>query len=603
MIHGIKNKAKKFTSNLHLKRTLRLIWSVTKGWASLTVIIIIIESALFFTSFYIFRLLIDLIAQPGLDQEQKSAFVIKYLIIAGSVTVLYVIMRSLSSFLTEIQASKVSEHIDDNIHAAAVKLDLSFYESPAYFDTMKRARDAGPERPNAILINLVDIAKNGLMLLVMGSILVSISWLLLPLLALFVIPTLLVRINFADRLYQWRRKQTPLDRKSSYLSSLITGDTAAKEIRAYNLGDHLRQLYLKIRRQLVSERLTITRKTTINEIITTVLATLGLFACIAFICIRTLKGASTIGDVTLFLIVFPQLFNLMNILATGISTLYQNNIFISNLYELFDLKPSLSEPEDPESITKNTKSDLSIEGLSFTYPHAKEEALTNIGLTIPAGKIIAIVGLNGAGKTTLTKLITRLYDPTAGRIALGGIDIRKFRSDEFRTQVSVVFQDFGRYNLTVRENIRFGDIQRQGSDDQVKEAAIRSGAEDFISKFPNGYETIMGRVFEEGREVSLGQWQKIAIARAFYSNSSFLILDEATSALDAKAEQDLFEAFRKKIGTKGVLIISHRLSAVKHADYIYVMAEGKISQEGTHEELISVPGDYSRLFKKTSIVI
>lgn len=599
MIKAFTQRVRKLKSKLHLMRTLRLIWSVTREWSLLTAAMILIESVLFTISLYIFRLLVDVMAKSGGD---KTTLIIEYLSAAGGVTVLYVIARSFTSYLTDVQASKISEHIDDKIHTCATSLDLSFYESPAYFDTMKRAKDAGPERPNAIFTNMVDIAKNGMMMLVIASVFISISWILLPLLALFILPTLIVRVNFADKMYQWRMKQTPLERKSAYLSSILTGDTAAKEVKAFGLGNYLRSLYTGIRRQLVSDRLRITRRATINEILSSVLATLCLFACVCFICIRNVKGSGTVGDVTLFLIMFPQLFFVMNALSTGISALYHNNVFVSNLYELFDLKASLSEPEQPLAVPQYNNMDLRIENLSFTYPHAKEIALQHINLRIPAGKIVAIVGLNGAGKTTLIKLLARLYDPSAGKISMGDIDIRQFRSEVFRREVSIVFQDFGRYNLSAKDNIRFGDIEGEHREEDIQKAAMQSGADAFIKKFPDGYDTIMGRVFEDGREVSIGQWQKLAIARAFYGRSRFIILDEATSALDAKAEMELFESFREHIGDRGVLIISHRLSAVKHADHIYVMSEGKITQEGSHDELVSVPGEYARLFKKKTVI-
>ena len=220
-------------------------------------------------------------------------------------------------------------------------------------------------------------------------------------------------------------------------------------------------------------------------------------------------------------------------------------------------------------------------------------------MRIPPGKIIAVVGLNGAGKTTLIKLLSRLYDPSSGQIYFGGMDIRDLKMADYRKRVSTVFQDFVRYHVTIAENIHFGDITSCGSQEDIQVAAQHAGAHDFIRKLPGEYQAMMGKSFEEGQELSIGQWQKLAIARALYSPAQFLILDEATSSLDALAERDFFQSFRERIGKKSALIISHRVSAVDHADYIYVLSDGCIKQAGTHEELIKENGDYARPFKKT----
>lgn len=601
MAKTLKEKIKKFKTNINLGRTLRLMWAVTNGQIVWMLLLIIIESALFFSSLYIFRLLINAVAQT--KAANRFTNVTNYLFLAGLASVLYVIIKAITAFISEKYSARVSEYLDDRIHVSAINLDLGFYESPGYFDIMKRAKDAGPDKPNVILTNLVDITKNGMMMLVIGSVLISISWVLLPLLALFILPTLMVRIKYADRYYKWRRYQTPLERKSSYLSSLITEEVNAKEIRAFGLGNYLRSLYRNIRINLVSQRLMMAKNNTVNEIITTVLATLGLFSCISYICVNAINGKTSVGDISLFLVIFPQLFTIMQSLSNGISTLYHNSIFVNNLFELFDLRSNFPEPEQPLPVPKNINIDLEVENVDFAYQNTTEKTLENITMKIPAGKIIAVVGLNGAGKTSLIKLLSRLYDPLAGEVRLGGINIRKFKSAEYRKQISVVFQDFGKFNISVADNIRFGNIDGIASEDKIKIAAMKSGAHEFIKKFPTGYETIMGRIFEDGHEVSIGQWQKLAIARAFYSDSRFVIFDEATSALDAKAEQEIFELLREHIGNRGILIISHRLSAVKHADYIYVMAEGKINQHGTHEELILVPGEYSNLFSKKTAVV
>ena len=239
-----------------------------------------------------------------------------------------------------------------------------------------------------------------------------------------------------------------------------------------------------------------------------------------------------------------------------------------------------------------------VKNLNFRYPGSKNLTLKNISLRIPSGRIIAIVGLNGAGKSTLIKLLCGLYQVESGEISLGSININTFDVDAYRQQVSAVFQDFSKYNFTAEENIWFGNINKKVVHQDVVNASENAGASGFIDKLPSGYKTMMGKLFDDGHEVSIGQWQKLAIARALYSEARFLILDEATSALDALAEKELFDSFRKHIGDRGAIIISHRHSAVKHADYIYVLSGGQILQEGTDQELLNMDGDYSKLFKE-----
>jgi ATP-binding cassette subfamily B protein len=597
MIYTLKEKVKKLKTNLNVKRTLSLIWSIAPGWTVISITLVVLESVLFFASLYLLKILINEVAQHRFSKDHVLVY---YVLAAGLAGVLYAVVKSVSSYTTEAQAAKVTEYIDDKIHACAVDLDLSFYESPAYFDILKRAKEAGPDHPNSVVINLVDTAKNLMMLLALGSVLLSIDWFLLPLLILFVLPTMFVRINFSEKLHAWRIRQTSMERKSLYLSGLITTDTSAKEIRSLGLGEYLRSLYLTIRLNLLSERLLISRKSTINEILTTILATVAFFSCIAYITHGVETGKTSVGDITLFLVVFPQSFSQMQGLSGCITRLYQNNIFVTNIFDLFDLKPILADNGHTVGIPEGGI-DVEIKNVYFGYPHAENLVLSDINVKIPSGKIVAIVGLNGSGKTTLIKLLSRLYDPVSGTIDINGIDIRKFNMADYRKQISVVFQDFGRYNFTVSDNIKFGNIDGAHTEEDIVEAARRSGAHGYIKNFSNGYNTMMGRLFDDGHEVSIGQWQKLAIARALYSPARLLILDEATSALDALAEREFFQSFRERIGSRAALVISHRVSAVEHADYIYVLSDGEVKQSGTHEQLLQMQGDYARLFGKDTL--
>lgn len=600
MIKTFTTKINKFRSNLNLTRILKLIWSVAKGWTTISLSLILLESLLFFFSLYMLRLIINTLSSHGTNTVQNEHTIIKYVVLAALVSVLYIVVKSLSSYVTEVQSGRVAEFIDDKIHENANHLDLSFYESPEYFDILKRAKDTSADRPNLIVTTLVEIARNSVSLVAIASVLVSIDWRLFPLLGLFVIPTLWVRINFADNLNRLRISQTKLERKSTYLSTLLTSDIHAKEIRSFGLGDYLRKIYLSIRLELLSGKLRISRKRTSIEIVTTSIASIGLFSCIGYIALGSIRGYTSIGDITLFLVAFPQSFGIMQNIASGISTVYQNSIFVKSIFELIDLRSGLKESVNPLPIPDTQIIDLELKHVSFTYPNADQPTLSDINITLPAGKIIALVGMNGAGKSTLIKLLCRLYDPTSGQITLNDTDIREFSSTDYQKQICAVFQDFGKYNVSVADNIKFGNISGDHKIDEIMQAAKNSGADSFINTFPDKYETIMGRIFEDGHEVSIGQWQKLAIARAFYSPSQFLILDEATSALDAMSEKELFESLRQRIGNRAALIISHRQSAVKHADFIYVLSKGRISESGTHDELVQLGGEYYTLFSKTT---
>jgi ATP-binding cassette subfamily B protein len=600
MIKSFAHKVQKFSTNLNITRIISLIWDASKKWTVISIFFIILESALFFSSLYLLKALIDTISKHGIQDLKNEPEVIKFVILATLSAVGYASVKSMSAYIIEKQSGKVSEFIDDKIHRSAIGLDLSFYESPEYFDVLKRARDMGSDRPNLIVFTMVDIAKNALSLVLIASMLVAIDWRLFPILALFVIPTLWVRINFADSQNLLRLTQTALERKSTYLSTLLTSDIHAKEIRSFGLGHHIRETYVSIRLKLLEGRLKLSKERTYREVLTATIATLGFFSCIAYIAIGSIHGITSVGDITLFLVALPQAFNIMQSLSSGISTLYQNNIFVKSVFELFDLESSLVETAQPSPIPNDDQVDLELKNVSFIYPHAEKNTLTDINIKMPAGKIIAVVGSNGAGKSTLIKLLCRLYDPTSGQITLNDTDIKTFSSFEYQKQICAVFQDFGKYNVSVADNIRFGDIHQERSHADVIEAAKNSGADLFIDTFSEGYDSIMGRIFEDGHEVSIGQWQKLAIARAFFSKSRFVILDEATSALDATAEKELFDSFRDRIGNRAALIISHRQSAVKHADYIYMLANGRIAESGTHEELISLKGEYYHLFNNHS---
>lgn len=598
MIQGFKQRIKRIHSNLNIKPILKLIWSISPKNTTISIILILIETGLFFASLYLLKLLIDAVVN-NTSILGGGSDVLTLIILATITAILHVSSKSISSFYAEKQSATISEHINEKIHNSTIKLDLAFYESPDYFDILNRAMNAGTDRPAAVISTLFEIAKTLMALIGVGIILITIDWFLLPLLAVFVLPTLLVRINFADKFNAWRVKQTPLERKSEYYSSLITTEQHAKEIRSYNLGEHIKAAYMKIRMVLLHEKLNISQARTGNEIITYTIATLGFFSCLSYIILNP-RSLKSVGDITIFLVIFPQSFSLLQTLSSSISNLYQNNIFIESIFDLLRLKPSLKEVECPEVMEKTLPVNLSFHNVNFYYPNTNKKVLENISFEIKSKQIIAIVGMNGAGKTSLIKLLCRFYDPAEGFISMDGKDIKNYSIKDYRKQIGIVFQDFAKYQLSAADNIHFGDIDKNPSRNEIEFAAQKAGANKFIDKFPLQYDNTMGKLFDNGEEVSIGQWQKLAIARCLYSSGRLLVFDEATSALDAQAEKEFFDEFRRNIGDRAAIIISHRHSAIKNADHIYVLSNGQISQSGSDEELLNKEGDYANLFKKTS---
>jgi len=592
---NIKFKAKNLYQNFYLKKTLRLIWQISPVQATVSLLFMLSENICWIGTMYTLKLLIDRLINHPVTNTTGS--ITAAILLAGGVAILYGCVKSVSAFVNERQSAAVNNYIDKQIHQHTISLDYGCYEVPAYFDVLKRAREAGVDKPYAVVLSLQEIGRNIAMLASMGYILISIDWMLLPLLCLFVAPMLIIRLKFSKTLYLWQRKHTGIEREASYLSSLIIGDLSAKEIRTFFLGHHLLAKYGKIKETLLAHQLKHSRRRTVIELISTIATTTSFFAVTAYIIFGITNGKTSVGDIAVFLVVFPQSFSVMHGLAGGISGLYQNNRYLADVFALFDLKSTIESPAVTGFAEEKEPNDFVVENLSFKYPHASDYVLENIHLSIPAGQVIGLVGLNGAGKSTLIKLLCRLYDPVEGMIRIGDKDIREFNINEYRSKVSVVFQDFVKYNLSVNENIGLGNIHIPFNAISIKRAAEDAGAASYINNFPDQYDTVLGRTFENGHEISIGQWQKLAIARAFYSKSQLVILDEATSALDASAEHELLVNLKQKLSGRSALIISHRLSTIEQADLIYVMGDKKIIEYGTHEMLLQKKGTYAALFK------
>ncbi len=589
----------KIQQTLRLLPALRLVWQSSPGWTIARVVLLTIQGILPVVSIYLTKLIIDTVAVNLTNVDKAAAFnqVLFLIAIAGIVTLINALCNSLTELVVTAHSQRVTDHMQGIINAKSVAADLEYYENARYYDTLQRAQQEASYRPPQILNRLAQVGQNTVSLLAMIGLLLSLHWGIIGILFVGALPAMVVRVKFSRIMYDWQRKWTSPQRQGMYLSWMLTSDQFAKEIRLFNLGDYFSKWYLRIRKQIHKESITIFAKRSLANFAAEATAGILIFGVYAFIVYQAIHGILRVGDLVLYHQALQRGQSNIRGLLTSLSALYEDNLFLANLYEFLDLKPKLVDSLNPVPIPRPIQKGILFEGVGFQYSTTNRQALEDINLIIRPGEVVALVGENGSGKTTLIKLLCRLYDPTIGKITIDGIDLREFKMAELRRQISVIFQDYAKYNFTAQENIWLGNIDLPPEKENIIAAACHSGADDVINKLPQGYQTILGKLFDQGEELSIGQWQKIALARAFLRDSQLIVLDEPTSAMDPKAEYEVFQQFRQLIKHQAAILISHRLSTVKMADRIYVMDSGSIVESGSHRELMQLGGIYANLFE------
>lgn len=579
-------------------KVLRLLRYSSLKLSIVVFILTALEAVVSIGVLYVIKLLIDAISTQFATETADTGPVFFYLTLTGAGLLGAVTIQTLANLARTAQGLRVADYVDREIHSRAISVDLGFYESPAYFDSLQRAREAGTQRPAQVVSTVLMLLKSAVFLVGILIMLAGIEWRLLPAILLAMLAVLFIRLKFTRTLFQWQKDRIQLERRAGYLDWLMTSDFHAKELRLGNLGAYLKDLYSELRHRIRSEHYAIEKRKAIAELIVSGLGTIIFAGAIAFLVMRTLAGNLTVGDLVLFVLLFRRAESSGQEFVRHVSKLYDDQLFLGQLFSFLSVEPEIKASATPTPIPDPLTSGLKFEDVTFQYAANKEPALEDISLTVKPGQVVALVGENGSGKTSLIKLMARLYDPGAGRITLDGQDIRDFDPVAYRKLFSVIFQDYSRYATTAAENIRFGDITKAENTPAIMDAAKRADADGFIEALEQGYETPLTRMFDDGRELSLGQWQRIALARAFFPASKFIIMDEPTSAMDPRAEFELFENFRAKIGDRAALVISHRLSTVRMADYTYVLDKGRIIEHGTHDDLVSRQGHYADLFER-----
>jgi ATP-binding cassette subfamily B protein len=578
----------------------RFVLQAGAGWTIASLALVFVQGLLPLLALYLMKLIVDAVTISLTAADKIAAFRHVALLIglAAGVALFKSLCQLLANVVKEAQALTVTDYMYDILHAKSIAVDLEYYENPQYFDTLHRAQHEGPHRPMHILNGLIRLGQSSISLIAIAGLLFFFHWAVALILFVAAVPGVLVRLRYSERMYRWERERTSVERKARYFNWLLTGDVHAKEIRLFGLGDLFIRGFSDMRKQLRRERLDITRKRSVADLVAEASATLAVFGSFGFIAYRTVQCVITLGDMVMYFGAFQRGLGYLRNMLGGLADLYENNLFLSDLYEFLDLEPKVKEPLHPSAVPQPMQKGIVFEHVSFHYPTGNRTVLEDISLSISPGEVVALVGENGSGKTTLIKLLCRLYDPADGRITLDGIDLRQFETTALRREISVIFQDYVQYYLTARENIWFGNIKLPADHEQIASAARHAGADDLISRLPKGYDTILGKWFEDGEELSIGEWQKVALARAFLREAQMIVLDEPTSCLDAKTEYEVFKGFRQLLEGRAAILISHRFSTVRMADRIFVIEDGTIVESGTHEDLVQRGGKYAHLFEK-----
>ena len=575
-------------------RAVALVWTTSRFLTLLLVVLSLAAGVLPALVAYVGKWLVDAVVAAAASDGDGARAMTFVLLEAGLIIAMAAVQRIISICQALLRA-QLGHRVNVLILEKALTLELHHFEDSEFYDKLTRARREASSRPLSLVMRTFGLVQNIISLVTYGALLLGFSPLAVAVLAAASIPVFAAETRFsgeAFRLFRWR---TPETRQQAYLETLIAREDSAKEVMLFGLGPTMLGRYDEIFRRLYVEDRNLTLRRGVWGFILGLLSSGAFYGVYAWIVLETAAGHISLGDMTMYVLVFKQGQSALAAALSAIGGMYEDNLYLSNLYELLETEV----PPARGAVTTGARpgDGIRFEDVSFTYPGSEQAALEGVSFHLPPGRKLALVGENGSGKTTLIKLLTRLYEPTGGRIVLDGTDLAEWDITTLRNRIGVIFQDFVRYQFLVGENIGVGDVDALEEEPRWIEAAEKGMAAPFIADLPQTYQTQLGRWFKGGRELSLGQWQKVALARAFMRQAAdILVLDEPTASMDAAAEALIFQRFREVTETQMAIVISHRFSTVRMADHIIVLAGGRILEEGSHENLVAKGGHYAHLF-------
>ncbi len=579
----------------NLPACLRLLWETGPGLVTAAVAFRFLVALVPLGALWIGKMIIDAVVastqHPGVMPPHIWIFLAAEFAIVATGSILGRAVDYCDGRLGD----RFSRDVSVRVMKHAATLDLASFEDPAFYDRLERARVQANDR--VWMLNAVGrLLQQSVTLISLSAGVLAYSPLLFLLLIGAVLPAFFGESHFAFLAYSLAYSLTPLRRELDYLRELGTRKENAKELKLFGLASFLRERFLAVNDEVIGRTQKLAARRLWVGAVLSVIGSLGYYAAYAFVVIRTLHGQLTVGELTFLAGALAGCSTQIQQLFSTFTGIADQALFLSDLFQFFAMEPKIRVAAEPLPAPRRIQEGFDFEDVSFVYPETCRCVIDRLNLHIDAGERIAIVGENGQGKTTLVKLMTRLYDPTAGRVLLDGIDLRDYDLESLHRKIGVIFQDFARYDLSARENIAAGTIELRNNDLRLYDAAVLSGADRVLDRLPDGLDQMLGRRFEEGVDLSGGEWQKIALARGYLRDAEVLILDEPTAALDAKSEYEVFERFTELTEGKTAVLISHRFSTVRTVDRIVVLENGSIREQGSHEKLMVLGGSYASMY-------
>ena len=585
-----------FRALQYLPPFLRMVWETQPGMTLASIILRLLQAGLPVTSLYVGKLIIDEVVRI-LDTAEGMSTYLWYLL--GAELALALLSAGLGRAISLIEAllgDRLSNHTSVQLIEQAARLDLPKFEDATFYDKLEQARRQTVNR-SVLVSELMEQAEQLLSILLLGAGLVAFSPWLLLLLLVAVLPTFLSELHFNQWSYSLARNWTPERRELDYVRYLGTSDETAKEVKIFGLEKHLRDRYADLADRYYEANRHLAVRRAAWGFGLSGFGDLGYYLAYALIILRTVQGQISLGDLTFLAGSFRQVRAHLRSFLSNFSYIAQSALYLRDLFEFLNMQPAIHAPEAPRAFPQPIAKGFAFDQVGFRYPSSGKYAVQGLSFELRAGEKLALVGENGAGKTTLVKLLARLYDPTEGRILLDGRDLREYDPADLRQAVGVIFQDYVRFQFSAADNIAVGRIEARLEQARIEQAAFQSLAAPVIEGLPRGYEQRLGRRFDDGVDLSGGQWQKIALGRAYMREAQLYILDEPTAALDARAEYEVFQRFAELTAGKTAVLISHRFSTVRMADRILVLKKGQMVEIGSHESLLDRGGLYAELFQ------